>query len=74
MSSKNIISYRVIFERAKEGGYVACVPILPGCMSQGETFEEAKENIKDAIKGYIEVLREDHDPIPLESCYKYDYP
>jgi predicted RNase H-like HicB family nuclease len=39
---------------------------LPGCMTQGETFEETKENIKDAIEAYIEVLKEDKDPIPVE--------
>lgn len=61
-----IFTYSVIFEKAKEGGYIAYVPLLPGCMTQGETFEETKENIKNAIKAYIEVLKEDRDPIPEE--------
>jgi len=55
-----------MFEKTTEGGYVAYVPLLPGCMTQGDTFEDVKENIKDAISGYLEVLREDGDDIPLE--------
>ena len=46
--SKKILKYTVIFEPAKEGGYVVSVPALPGCVSQGETFEQASEMIKDA--------------------------
>ncbi|MBI4135538.1 type II toxin-antitoxin system HicB family antitoxin [Candidatus Uhrbacteria bacterium] len=66
MESTKILTYTAIFEKAPEGGYVASIPALPGCMTQGETFEEAKENIKDAIVGYIEVLKEDGDEVPLE--------
>jgi predicted RNase H-like HicB family nuclease len=61
------LTYTVVFERAAEGGYVVTVPTLPGCLSQGETFEEARENIRDAITGYLHVLREDGDEIPIES-------
>ncbi|MDO8582078.1 MAG: type II toxin-antitoxin system HicB family antitoxin [bacterium] len=66
MDTKKIASYTVLFERATEGGYIASVPLLPGCMTQGETFEEAKEKIKDAISGYLSVLQEDGDEIPVE--------
>lgn len=66
MESAPILTYTVLFEKAPEGGYVATVPTLPGCMSQGETFEETKDQIKDAIKGYIAVLKEDGDEIPVE--------
>ncbi len=38
--------------------YIADCPIIPGCMSQGKTFEEAQENIKDAIRGCLEVREE----------------
>lgn len=64
---EKILTYTVIFERDSEAGYVCFVPRLPGCMSQGETFEQAQENIKDAIQGYISVLKEDGDEIPVES-------
>jgi antitoxin HicB len=65
--SPRILSYTVVFEPAAEGGFVASVPLLPGCMSQGETFEEAKKNIQDAIRGYLDVLKKDGDDIPRES-------
>ncbi len=48
--------FQVIFTYDSEyKGYVADVPELPGCMSQGKTLDEAIENIKDAIKGYLYV-------------------
>ena len=64
--SKKILKYTVIFEPAEEGGFVVSVPALPGCASQGETFEEATEMIKDAIRGYLEVLKEEKQKIPKE--------
>lgn len=45
---------KVILEKAEEGGYVIHVPSLPGCISQGETKEEALENIKEAIQLYLD--------------------
>lgn len=60
------MKYLVYLEPQPEGGYTATVPALPGCISEGETKDEALENIKDAIKGYIHVLqkhgREDEIP------------
>ncbi|AFK22077.1 type II toxin-antitoxin system HicB family antitoxin [Pyrococcus sp. ST04] len=52
------MKFKVILEPQPEGGYVAYVPALPGCVSQGETEEEALENIKEAIELYLEVLEE----------------
>ncbi len=64
--SKKILKYTVIFEPAEEGGYVASVPALAGCATQGETFEEAVEMIQDAISGYLSVLKEEGQEIPTE--------
>ena len=58
--------YTVILHSDETGGYWVEVPALPGCASQGETVEEALENVKDAIKLYLEVLREDGTPIPTD--------
>lgn len=49
-----VLQYNVLFTLEKEGGYSVSVPDLPGCHSQGETFEEAQENIKEAIELYLE--------------------
>lgn len=43
-----------ILEPQEEGGFTICIPSLPGCISQGETKEEAIENIKEAIELYLE--------------------
>lgn len=52
---KDTNSYTVVFTPAEEGGYVATVPFLPGCISEGDSFEEAKKNITEAIALYTEV-------------------
>lgn len=68
MKSKyaKINSYSVFYEAAPEGGYVAFVPTLSGCHTQGETLEEAEENIKEAIGLYIESLIAHKEYIPEE--------
>ncbi|MFA6918012.1 MAG: type II toxin-antitoxin system HicB family antitoxin [Candidatus Gracilibacteria bacterium] len=66
MKIPKVLTYTVIFEKATEGGYIAHVPLLPGCTTQGETFAEAKSNIKDAIGAYLDVLKADGDQIPVE--------
>lgn len=47
---------RVIIEQDEKGYYVAEAPALPGCFSQGKTYEEALDNIKEAIEGWLEVM------------------
>jgi predicted RNase H-like HicB family nuclease len=64
--SAQIYNYTVIFEKEIEGGYHAFCPVLNGCHSQGDTFEEAVENITEAISLYIYSLKEDQQPIPKE--------
>ena len=57
---------QVIIYPGEDGYFVAECPSLPGCVSQGETREEAIENIREAIQLYIEVLEEKGQPIPVE--------
>jgi predicted RNase H-like HicB family nuclease len=56
--------YRVLIEQDEDGVYVAEVPALPGCISQGQTRAQALENVKEAIAGYIESLKAHGEPIP----------
>jgi antitoxin HicB len=49
-----------------EGGYVVTVPALPGCVTQGETVEEALARAKDVIAGMIGLLRDEGEAIPVE--------
>lgn len=58
------MKYRVLIETDEDGVYVAEVPALPGCISQGRTRTEALENIKEAIAAYVESLRIHSEPVP----------
>lgn len=58
-SGKSDREYQVVFQEENEGGFSVWVPDLPGCASQGETLEEAIENIKEAIELYLEDVKED---------------
>lgn len=58
------MKYRVLIEPDEDGVYVAEVPALAGCISQGRTREEALENIRDAISAYLESLKKHGEPIP----------
>jgi predicted RNase H-like HicB family nuclease len=59
--------YTVILEREEDGGYVASVPALPGCVSQGNTRTEALNNIREGTELYVEDCREAGDPVPTEA-------
>lgn len=54
----------VYLEPAEDGGYIASVPALPGCVTQGETREEALAMARDAAAGYIASLRKHGEPVP----------
>jgi len=58
------MKFRIIVEADEEGVFVATVPSLPGCISQGSTRDEALRNVREAIEGYIEGLRERGEPVP----------
>ena len=63
-------TFRVILEPNEAGGYTVTVPVLPGCISEGDTKEEALANIKEAIELYIESLQADGEPIPTEEAFE----
>jgi len=58
------MKFRVIVEQDEDGCYVARVPRLLGCMSQGRTRKDALRNIKEAMESYIESLKKHNEPIP----------
>jgi len=53
------MNLRIVFEKCDEGGYTVYVPSLPGCISEGESKDEALENIKEAIELYLEPIEDD---------------
>ena len=60
---KRIYQYTAIFEPdEKFGGFTVTIPSLPGCISEGDTFEEAKTKITEAITAYLESMAKDEIP------------
>lgn len=61
---QSVLKYDVVFEKQEVGGYTVTVPSLPGCISEGDTFEEAEANISEAITAFLESLAKDGEDIP----------
>ena len=61
-----VLNYRILLRKEPEDGYTVMVPSLPGCVTYGETIEEAIDNAKEAIELYIESLKAHGEIIPTE--------
>ncbi len=59
--------YTVVLEQEADGGFVATVPTLPGCVSQGDNRGQALANIREAIELYVEDCRDAGEPVPMEA-------
>jgi predicted RNase H-like HicB family nuclease len=64
--NENIYHYRVVIYRDEDDVFIAECPALEGCMTDGATFEEAAENIKDAVACHVSALKKLGRPIPVE--------
>ncbi len=60
-------TYKVMLHKAPEGGFTASVPVLPGCITEGDTLDEAISMAKEAIELYIEELTSRGEEIPDDS-------
>lgn len=58
--------YTVFFKKDGNKGYIASVPVLPGCISYGNNLEEAKKMVEDAIFAYIQSLKKHNEEVPTE--------
>ncbi len=58
------VRFRVLIEQDEDGLFVATCPSLPGCVSEGNSRDEARTNIRDAIAGYVASLEKHGEPIP----------
>ena len=67
---EDIVKFKIYLEPSEDGGYTALVPSLPGCISEGETKEEALKNIKEAIELYLEPV--DDDVLPIGNAEEYE--
>ena len=66
------LRYRVILEPNEDGGFTVNVPDLPGCITEGDTIEEALKNAKEAIEGHLEALVSLGKAIPAEVEVDFD--
>jgi len=57
------MTYKVFIKKGEDGTFVASVPSLPGCHTQGESIEEARKNIEEAVRGYLKVAKKFGDKI-----------
>jgi predicted RNase H-like HicB family nuclease len=69
--AQSIMRCTVIPQKEEDGGYVVTVPVLPGCVSQGDTRQEALRNIEEAIELYVEDMRAAGEPVPVEDERTY---
>ncbi len=63
----NATSYRIFLRKEPEGGFTVTVPALPGCVTFGETIDEAIQMAREAIALYLESLRQQGEAIPTEA-------
>jgi antitoxin HicB len=56
-----------VYEKQPDGSYLASVPALPGCHTEGRAFEEAQTMVVDAIRSYLSSLRKHGEPIPADN-------
>lgn len=63
-------TYTAVFEPAEEGGYVVTVPALPGVITEGDTVEEAKARVAEAIECYLESMQKDGFPLPASEYHE----
>ena len=63
------MQYTVIVHSADEGGYWVEVPLLPGCLSEGETIDEALSNVREAIELHIQGLKDDGQAVPKDEGF-----
>ena len=57
------MTYKVFIKKGEDGKFVASVPSLPGCHTQGESIDEARKNIEEAVRGYLKVAKKFGDKI-----------
>ncbi len=65
-----MMRYTVLLEECDEGGYTVTCPTLPGCISEGDTYQEALENIKDAIHLYLRAVAREIELLQQQKTYQ----
>lgn len=58
-----MMTYKIFIKKGEDNQFIASVPSLPGCHSQGKTIDEARKNIEEAVRGYLKVAKKFGDKI-----------
>ena len=64
------MKFTVLLEECEEGGYTVTCPTLPGCISEGDTYEDALANIRDAINLYLRAVAQEMEMLSRQERYK----
>lgn len=64
--------YAIVIEQAEDGGFGAWSPDVPGCIALGDTPEEAVEEMREAIRGHLELLQERGESLPAPTTVRVD--
>ncbi len=67
MQTQDAYNFTALFEPAEEGSYVVTCPSLPGLVTEGDSLEEARDRVREAIQAYLESLQKDGLPIPIDT-------
>ena len=67
-----MMTYKVFIKKGEDSLYIASVPSLPGCHSQGKTIDEARKNIEEAVKGYLKVAKKFGDKIGRDDTQTFE--
>jgi predicted RNase H-like HicB family nuclease len=70
--SPECLTYCIWLEPEPEGGFTVAVPALTGCVTWGESYEQALEMARECIAGFLEALAKAGDPVPRETCQVTD--
>jgi predicted RNase H-like HicB family nuclease len=60
------LNFTILMQPGRRGGFIARCPAMPGVVSEGDTLEEARAQAAEAIRGYLEYLRTNGEPIPAD--------
>lgn len=71
---QKVLRYNAVFEPCEEGGFTVTVPKLPGVVTEGDTFEQALANVRDATEGYLLVLQGDGESVPEPDAGSFTAP
>lgn len=67
-----MITFKVFIKKGEDGHFLASVPSLPGCHSQGQTIDEARKNIEEAVAGYLKVAKKFGDKIIRDDAQTFE--